>query len=125
MKKKWYILMAALSVVLIMGTAGCAKKNVRHLASDVCLITPEVSTKEKVLAYLGPPDEQYEMADGSETWFYYEVKKSLLNNTPYIGEQLGDKKYETIKVTFADDVVRTCVYRSLSEEEFQQDRLAE
>jgi hypothetical protein len=125
MKKKWYILMAALSVVLIMGTAGCAKKNVRHLASDVCLITPEVSTKEKVLTYLGPPDEQYEMADGNETWFYYEVKKSLMNNTPYIGEQLGDKKYETIKVTFADDVVQTCVYRSLSEEEFQQDRLAE
>jgi hypothetical protein len=125
MKKKWYILMAALSVALIMGTAGCAKKNVRHLASDVCLITPEVSTKEKVLTYLGPPDEQYEMTDGSETWFYYDVKKSMLNNTPYIGDQLGDKKYDTIKVTFAGDVVRTCVYRSLSEEEFQQDRLAE
>jgi hypothetical protein len=125
MKKKWYILMAALSVALIMGTAGCAKKNVRHLASDVCLITPEVSTKEKVLTYLGPPDEQYEMTDGSETWFYYDVKKSMLNNTPYIGDQLGDKKYDTIKVTFAGDVVRTCVYRSLSEEEFQQDRLTE
>lgn len=117
--------MVALCVALIMGTAGCAKKNVRHLASDVCLITPEVSTKEKVLTYLGPPDEQYEMADGSETWFYYEVKKSILNNTPYIGDQLGDKKYETIKVTFAGDVVQTCVYRALSEEEFQQDRLTE
>lgn len=117
--------MAAFCIALIMGTAGCAKKNVRHLASDVCLITPEVSTKEQVLTYLGPPDEQYEMTDGSEIWFYYEVKKSILNKTPYIGDQVGDKKYDTIKVTFAGDVVQTCVYRSLSEEEFQQDRLTE
>jgi hypothetical protein len=125
MHKKWYIMVAVLCVALIAGTAGCAKKHVRHLASDVCLITPEVSTKEQVITYLGTPDEQYEMADGTETWFYYEVRKSLLNNTPYVGDQLGDKKYETIKVTFAGDVVQTCFYRSLSEEEFQQDRLTE
>ena len=65
------------------------------------------------------------MADGSETWFYHEAKKSLLNNTPYIGDRLGEKKYETVKVTFAGDIVQTCVYRSLSEEEFQEGRVAE
>lgn len=123
--EKWYIGGIFLCVLFIMATAGCAKKNVRHLASDVCLINPEVSTKEQVLTYLGPPDEQYEMSDGSETWYYYEVRKSLLNSTPYVGDQLGDKIYETIKVTFAGDVVRTCIYRSLSEEEFQRSRPSE
>lgn len=125
MSNKWYIMAAALWAVLFLGLAGCAKKSVRHLASDVCLITPEVSTKEQVLTYLGQPDEQYEMADGSETWFYYEVRKSLLNNTPYVGDKIGDKKYETVKVTFTGEVVQTCLYRSMSEEEFQEGRVTE
>ena len=125
MSNKWYIIAAALWAVLFLGLAGCSKKNVRHLASDVCLITPEVSTKEQVLTYLGQPDEQYEMADGTETWFYYEVRKSLLNNTPYVGDKIGDKKYETVKVTFTGEVVQTCLYRSMSEEEFQEGRVTE
>ena len=125
MNNKWYGIAVVLCVALFIGMTGCAKKNVRHLASDVCLITPEISTKEQVFTYLGQPDEQYEMMDGSETWFYYEVKKDLLNKTPYIGDRIGDKKYETVKVTFAGEIVRTCVYRSLSEEEFQEGRVAE
>ncbi|MGB3647845.1 MAG: hypothetical protein WA992_04830, partial [Desulfobulbales bacterium] len=63
--------------------------------------------------------------DGSETWFYYEVKKDMLNNTPYIGDRIGDKKYETVKVTFAGDIVQACLYRLLSEEEFQESRVPE
>jgi len=125
MNNTWYRMAYVLCVALIIGMTGCAKKNVRHLASDVCLINPEVSTKEQVLTYLGQPDEQYEMADGSEVWFYHEVKKSMLNDTPYIGNKLGDKKYETVKVTFAGEIVRTCVYRLLSEEEFQEGRVPE
>ena len=125
MHKKLYVTAFAICLVLFMLMAGCAKKNVRHLASDVCLVTPEVSSKEQVLTYLGQPDEQYEMVDGSETWFYYEVKKDMLNKTPYIGDRLGDKKYETVKVTFAGDIVQTCIYRSLSEEEFQESRVPE
>ena len=125
MYSKWYIMAIALCGAFFMSMVGCAKKNVRHLASDVCLVTPEVSSKEQVLTYLGQPDEQYEMVDGSETWFYYEVKKDMLNKTPYIGDRLGDKKYETVKVTFAGDIVQTCIYRSLSEEEFQESRVPE
>jgi outer membrane protein assembly factor BamE (lipoprotein component of BamABCDE complex) len=102
---------------------GCAKKNVRHLASDVCLVSPEKTTKEQVLTYLGQPDEQYEMADGSETWIYYDVQKTALRNTPYIGDKLGEKKYETVKVTFRGDIVQTSVYRLLTEEEFEEGEL--
>jgi hypothetical protein len=124
MNNKMYIMVVALCIAFIMGVGGCAKKNVRHLASDVSLITPEKTTKEQVLTYLGPPDEENEMADGGETWIYYDVKKTALHNTPYIGDKIGDKKYEMVKVTFGDEIVQTCIYRLLTDEEFSEGQLA-
>jgi hypothetical protein len=124
MHKKLYTIALAVSFVVLMVVAGCAKKNVRHLASDVCLVTPEETTKEQVLTYLGQPDERYEMAEGGETWIYYDVKKTALRDTPYIGDKIGDKKYEMVKVVFGGDIVRTCVYRLLTDEEFEQGGLA-
>jgi hypothetical protein len=124
MHKKLYTIALTVSFVVLMVVAGCAKKNVRHLASDVCLVTPEETTKEQVLTYLGQPDEQYEMAEGGETWIYYDVKKTALRDTPYIGDKIGDKKYEMVKVVFGGDIVRTCVYRLLTDEEFEQGGLA-
>ncbi len=120
MYKKWLVIFIALFVSLLLGLAGCAKKNVRHLASDVCLVSPEKTSKEQVLAYLGQPDQQYEMADGGETWIYYDAKKSALRGTPYIGDKIGEKKYEMVKVTFAGQIVQTVIYRSLTEEEFEE-----
>jgi hypothetical protein len=120
MKKKLQAISLVILALLFMGMAGCAKKNVRHLASDVCLITPDQTSKEQVLAYLGLPDEQYEMADGSETWVYYDVRKTMLRDTPYIGEKIGEQKYEMVKVKFGGDIVQTCVYRLLTEEEFKE-----
>jgi hypothetical protein len=124
MHKKLYTIALTVSFVVLMVVAGCAKKNVRHLASDVCLVTPEETTKEQVLTYLGQPDERYEMAEGGETWIYYDVKKTALRDTPYIGDKIGDKKYEMVKVVFGGDIVRTCVYRLLTDEEFEQGGLA-
>ncbi len=124
MHKKVYVVAVATCLAFFMGMAGCAKKNVRHLASDVCLVTPEKTTKEQVLTYLGQPDEQYEMAEGGETWIYYDVNKSALHDTPFIGQKIGDKKYEMVKVTFGGEIVQTCVYRLLTEEEFEEGGLA-
>ena len=124
MHKKLYVIAVALCLAFFMGMAGCAKKKVRHLASDVCLVTPEITTKEQVLSYLGQPDEKSEMAEGGETWIYYDVKKSAMSGTPYIGNKIGDKKYEMVKVTFGGNIVQTCVYRLLSEKEFTEGGLA-
>jgi hypothetical protein len=124
MYKKLYRVSLVILAAFFLVMPGCANKNVRHLASDVCLIAPEQTTKEQVLSYLGPPDEQYEMADGGETWIYHEVKKTMLSDTPYVGDKLGDKKYEMVKVVFGGDIVQTCVYRLLTEEEFQEGGLA-
>jgi len=124
MYNKWYVMAAVLCVAFFMGMGGCAKKNVRHLASDVCLVTPDKTTKEQVLTYLGQPNEQTETADGGETWIYYDLKKDVLSDTPYIGDKVGEKKYEMVKVTFTGDIVQTCIYRSLSEKEFREGGLA-
>jgi hypothetical protein len=124
MYKTRHVVAVAICAALFIGMAGCAKKIVRHLASDVCLVTPEKTTKEQVLTYLGQPDAQYEMAEGGETWIYYDVNKTALHDTPYIGDKIGDKKYEMVTVTFMGDIVQTSVYRLLTEEEFGEGGLA-
>ncbi len=91
---------------------------VRHLSSDVCLITPNLTQKE-VLATLGPPDQKQQGEQG-EVWIYDTVNKSFLRKTPYIGEKLGSENYDVVTVTFVGDTVATCLYRSYSEEEFKK-----
>jgi len=115
----------ALCLSSILGIAGCAKKNVRHLASDVCLVAPEKTTKQEVFKYLGQPDEEYKTADGNTLWVYYEVKKSLLRETPYLGEKIGEETYEVVKVSFTGDIVQSIVYRSMNEEDFKEGGLGE
>jgi hypothetical protein len=84
------------------------------------LIAPEKTTKEEVLSFLGQPAERQVMENGDEVWIYYQVNKSLLRNTPYVGERIGTENYDVVTVTFMGDRVATCVYRMLSEEEFNK-----
>jgi len=123
--KVWYAAAVALCLVFMAGMAGCAKKNVRHLASDVCLVAPEKTTKQEVFNYLGQPDEEYKTADGNTLWIYYEVKKSMLRETPYLGQKFGEETYEVVKVSFIGDIVQSVVYRSMNEEDFKEGGLGE
>ena len=120
MNRKWYVMACVLFLSLMVAIAGCSRKNVRHLTSDVCLVTPEKTTKQEVFNYLGQPDEEYKMPDGRLLWVYNEVKKSMLRETPYIGEKIGKETYEVVKVTFIGDIVESVVYRSMSEEDFKE-----
>lgn len=99
---------------------GCFyREPVRHLTSDICLITPDL-TQQQVLATLGPPDYRKTTPESEEIWVYYEVKKSLLRKTPYLGDKLGNQNYDVVTISFANGQVRTCVYRSLNEQEFKE-----
>ena len=109
------ITLLVLLVTSAAATAGCSRKNVRHLASDVCMISKGISQQE-VLTYLGHPDERKAGAEG-ETWVYYQVNKSILRKTPFIGDNLGSENVEMATVQFAGDKVITCVYRSIVHEE--------
>ena len=102
------------------GMVGCARKNVRHLASDVSLVSPGTTKKQEVLNYLGQPDAEYTMDGGGVLWVYYEEKTGLLGNTPYIGKKFGKKTYEIVKVVFAGDDVQSIGYRTMREEDFDE-----
>ena len=125
MHNKVVIIAVALSLLLISGMVGCARKNVRHLASDVSMVTPGTTVKQEVLSYLGQPDAEYEMTGGDILWVYYEEKSTTFRNTPYIGKNIGEKTYEIVKVTFSGDNVQKIDYRTMREEEFNESGLAE
>jgi len=113
-------------LLLLLLVAGCARPAlVRHLSAEVCLLAPDKTTKQEVLGYMGEPAERQLLAAGNEAWIYHNVQRSLLRKTPYIGEKLGHEEYEVVKVIFMGDVVSTCVYRLLSEEEFKEQGLPE
>jgi hypothetical protein len=120
MYKKSFVIAVALCLSLMLVMVGCAKKHVRHLASDVGLVTPGTTTKQKVVNYLGQPDVEYKMSGGGLLWVYYEERSNMLRDTPYIGEKIGEETYEVVKVTFNGDIVDTIVYRTMGEEEFEK-----
>jgi len=95
----------------LLAVAACGHRQPQvHLSSDVCLINQGQSSKEEVLAYLGPPSQKREIPGGEE-WIYFGVHKSLLRKTPYVGEWLGHEEVESAVVTFSGDIVKTCSYR--------------
>ncbi|MGV1100913.1 hypothetical protein ACUUL3_16065 [Thiovibrio sp. JS02] len=111
-----YTLFLCLAGVLL---SGCFYHDpVRHLSSDICLITPNLTAQE-VVAALGPPDQK-QQSDLGEVWIYQEVKKSTLRKTPFIGTRLGTENYDVVTITFAGDRVHTCVYRAFDEEELKE-----
>lgn len=119
--KRHLAILLILSFIVLLTMSGCFYKDpVRHLSSDVCLVIPSLSSKKQVLSYLGSPDQRQTSSEGEEIWLYYEVKKSLLRKTPYLGEKMGHENYDLVTVTFAGDLVKTCIYRSLNEEEFKK-----
>ena len=120
MYNKLFVIAVALCLTLMLGMVGCARKSVRHLASDVGLVTPGTTTKQEVFNYLGQPDEEYKMDGGGLLWVYYEAKSSMLRDTPYVGEKIGEETYEIVKVTFNGDIVQTIGYRTMSEEDFKE-----
>jgi hypothetical protein len=126
MNTKWYAKALVLLLALMLGlSTACAKKNVRHLASDVCLVAPEKTTKQEVFNYLGQPDEEYKTPDGNILWVYHDLKKSILRETPYIGKNIGDETYEVVKVLFTGDIVQSIVYESMGEDDFNEGGLGE
>ena len=115
------IVWSCLLVMQLCLVSGCFYQDrVKHLASDVCLITPERAGKDDVIAYLGQPLITRRADDGSEIWIYYDVEKSLLRQMPFIGSKMGYEKYNVVIVTISGKTVRTCVYRYLPEEEFKR-----
>ncbi len=104
-------------ILLLLCLPGCSGKPIRHLASDICLVS-EGTTRHEVMTYLGMPNDR-QMDQANEIWIYYQVNKSLLRKTPFIGNNLGEEDVDVITVRFTGDQVKTCAYRHLTPEEFK------
>ena len=106
-------------LIILLNVYGCSSKEaVRHLSSDACLIVPENNTNKEVQEILGPPDHITKSVAGkSETWIYYQVRKSFLKKMPLLGKKFGHEEYDVITVSFENAHVKKCIYRSLSKED--------
>jgi len=121
MKKPLPFFRPLLALLLAVLIGGCfSHQEVRHLASDVCLVTPMRSTKKDVLVYMGQPRQRRKLGGGKEEWVYYEVHKSTLRKTPYIGEKLGTEEYDLAVVGFSGETVTDVSYRLLTEKDFKK-----
>ncbi len=117
-KRLW--LFGILTAVLLSLTGCTGGSYIRHLASDASLLTPGKTTKKDVLAVLGQPSEKRELNDKEEVWIYYQVNKSTLRKTPYVGDKMGYEEYDVLNIAFSGDLVNHSVYRLLTEGEFDK-----
>ncbi|RJX36123.1 MAG: hypothetical protein C4531_00490 [Desulfurivibrio sp.] len=117
------ILSASLLIFCLSFLPGCFfNAPVRHLASDVCLLS-QGTTRQEVMRYMGPPDDQ-QVDQYGEMWIYYQVNKSLLRKTPFIGDGLGTEDVDVVTIRFQEDQVTACAYRSLTADEFKKSGIA-
>ncbi|MCK9295436.1 MAG: hypothetical protein M0P70_10165 [Desulfobulbaceae bacterium] len=116
-------LSASLLIFGLFFLSGCFfKAPVRHLASDVCLMS-QGTTRQEVMKYMGPPDDQ-QVDQYGEMWIYYQVNKSLLRKTPFIGDNLGTEDVDVVTIRFEGEQVTACAYRSLTVDEFKKAKIA-
>lgn len=124
LKKSVFSLIQATVLIVIVSlvAGGCGGKTTqtRQLASDVCLVMPDSTTRQEVISFLGEPDKKISKGENLETWLYLDVRKSFSKKMPLIGKNLGHENYETVIVTFEADLVRTCLYRNFDPTEFEE-----
>ena len=117
-KRLW---LCSILTAVLLTLAGCSGGGyTRHLTSDASLLTPGKTTKKDVLSVLGQPAEKQVLNEQGEVWIYYQIKKSTLRKTPYLGSKMGYEEYDVLNVTFSGDLVNHSVYRALTEEEFRK-----
>ncbi len=105
-------------LILLLISVGCASTPTRHLASDVILIQPGVSTRAEVLIYLGEPDGTRTISPGVDEFVYHEKRKSRLSRIPMLGSFIDDKGYEMVIITFADDIVNELQFRTFNRADY-------
>ena len=113
MKRSIFFLLTMLLVLL----GGCHSKPVRHLASDVSLIQPGVTTLTEVHQYLGEPKGIREVSPGVKEYVYSEDTISFWGKMPVLGSMVGPSGYEMIILTIQGEVVQDVVFRNFNEKD--------
>lgn len=110
---RWFIVALALSIFV----SGCYNRPVRHLASDAVLIKANQSTRQDVLTFLGDPDSRRMVDADLEEWVYYEEKRSMMQQTPVVGDYFDADGYGLIVVLLKGDRVVACKYSAYETDE--------
>ena len=111
---KSFLFILALSVCLL---SGCYVNPVRHLAADIALVQVGQSTREEVLIFLGDPDEQQVLENGTEKWLYTQATKSGFEKTPLLGKYLGTPEVNRAVISFTNGIVTGSVFSSNDEDD--------
>ncbi len=97
--------------LLTLGLCGCGGGKRVYLANDACLIKTGQYSRPEVVRLLGPPARITRQADGRETWYYYNINKSLLKRIPLLGGHLGREEVEILEIVFLGNQVYQCRYQ--------------
>lgn len=115
--------LAVLTILLIAFSllSACSSRSyVRHIASDLCLVVPQQSTKKEIITLMGAPDLRTPLPENREKWTYIQDRKSLMRKTPYIGDKIGYENYDIGLIIFNGETVETINYRQFTEQEFRE-----
>jgi hypothetical protein len=102
----------------IQGLSGCSSKPIRHLVSDVAMISAGSTSREDVLKLMGDPDSKRMLNADTEEWVYYEEQAATLEGTPLFDGVFDPDGYDMVLITFSGDIVKTCNYRGHDDDEF-------
>ncbi len=96
-------------VFLVLSLISCSGSPTRYLASEACLVHKGLSTRDEIYKFLGPPDRVIRHPDGTEDWYYYQVRESTLKKFPLLS-RLAEEEIEILRITFRGDRAIDCVY---------------
>ncbi len=100
--------------------SACSTTPGPNLASKAALIHKDVSTKEEVLAYFGPPVQAFIRPDQKEEWYYYYRVRNFWENFPVVRSYKGEDYTEVLKIVFEGQKVVEITYYTLVNPEKQK-----
>ncbi len=112
------ILLLFILLFSIQSLSGCSSNPIRHLVSDVAMISAGSTSREDVLKLMGDPDSKRMLNADTEEWVYYEEQAATLEGTPLFDGIFDPEGYDMVLITFSGDIVKTCHYRGHDDDEF-------
>lgn len=107
--KKFTILL-----LLTLYLLACSTKPGPNLSSKAALIQPNLSNKQEVLMYLGPPVQAFLTPDGKEEWYYYYRVRNFWENFLILKDYKGEDYTEILKILFENEKVVDVVYYTVT-----------
>lgn len=100
-------------ILFILFLLGCSTRPGPNLASKASLIHPNISNKQEVLMYLGPPVQAFLTPDGKEEWYYYYRVRNFWENFVIVKDYKGEDYTEVLKIVFDNEKVIDVIYYTI------------